>query len=169
MLRFAAGAGSALLLMLGGFFIWQSAAQSDSSLTAPEFVAPEFASAEEGGSAPDEEGPAVPPAADARTKEQRRFDRADKDKNGAVALEELFQPRRKAFARLEEWRRPPVVRGMGGAHFDPLQRSRPRPQRRADPRRIRHHRPPPPHPLAHQGGLQLLRTVVSSSVDPSTE
>ena len=103
MLRFAAGAGSALLLMLGGFFIWQSAAQSDTSLTAPDFVAPEFAAEEEesGSSAPDEAGPAVPPAADARTKEQRRFDRADKDKNGAVALEELYMPRRKAFARLD--------------------------------------------------------------------
>ena len=104
MLRFAAGAGSALLLMLGGFFIWQSAARSDTALTAPDLVAPEFAGEEEeggGAPAPDEAGPAVPPAADARTKEQRRFDRADKDKNGAVALEELFQPRRKAFARLD--------------------------------------------------------------------
>jgi hypothetical protein len=101
MLRFAAGAGAAMLLMLGGFFIWQSAAQSDTSLTAPDFVAPEFAGEEEGGAAPAEEGPAVPPASDARTKEQRRFDRADKDKNGAVALEELYQPRRKAFARLD--------------------------------------------------------------------
>jgi hypothetical protein len=45
MLRFAAGAGSALLLMLGGFFLWQSVAQSDTSLTAPDFVAPEFAAA----------------------------------------------------------------------------------------------------------------------------
>jgi hypothetical protein len=102
MLRFAAGAGAAMLLMLGGFFIWQSAAQSDTSLAAPEFIAPEFASDGEGGAAPDEGGPAVPPASDARTKEQRRFDRADKDKNGAVALEELFQPRRKAFARLDK-------------------------------------------------------------------
>ena len=102
MLRFAAGAGSALLLMLGGFFIWQSAAQGDTSLTAPEFLAPEYAAAEdEGGGGSAEERPAVPPSADSRSKEQKRFDRADKDKNGAIALEELFQPRRKAFARLD--------------------------------------------------------------------
>jgi hypothetical protein len=102
MLRFAAGAGSALLLMLGGFFIWQSVAQGDTSLTAPEFLAPEYAATEDdGGGGSAEEGPAVPPSADSRTKEQKRFDRADKDKNGAVALEELFQPRRKAFARLD--------------------------------------------------------------------
>jgi hypothetical protein len=103
MLRFAAGAGSALLLMLGGFFVWQSVAQGESSLTAPDFVAPEYAAEEEegGSSVGAQEGPAVPPSADSRTKEQKRFDRADKDKNGAIALEELFQPRRKAFARLD--------------------------------------------------------------------
>src|SRR3712207_8174160 len=32
-------------------------------------------------------GPRRPPSADERTKEQRRFDRADKDKNGTVALD----------------------------------------------------------------------------------
>ncbi len=101
MLRFAAGAGSALLLMLGGFFIWQSVAQGDSSLTAPDFVAPAYAAQEDEGGGSTEEGPATPPSADSRTKEQKRFDRADKDKNGAIALEELFQPRRKAFARLD--------------------------------------------------------------------
>jgi hypothetical protein len=102
MLRFAAGAGSALLLMLGGFFIWQSVAQGDSSLAVPAFEAPEFAApAEESGGGRAEERPAVPPSADSRTKEQRRFDRADKDKNGAIALAELFEPRRKAFARLD--------------------------------------------------------------------
>ena len=103
MLRFAAGAGSALLLMLGGFFIWQSVAQGDSSIAVPAFEAPELVTAEEeGGGTAEEERPAVPPSADSRTKEQRRFDRADKDKNGAIALEELFQPRRKAFARLDK-------------------------------------------------------------------
>jgi hypothetical protein len=103
MLRFAAGAGAALLLMLGGFFLWQSVAQSDTSLTPPDFVAPEFAIRQDegGGGGEVEERPATPPSSDARTKEQKRFDRADKDKNGAVALEELFQPRRKAFARLD--------------------------------------------------------------------
>jgi hypothetical protein len=89
--------------MLGGFFIWQGVAQGDSSLTAPDFEAPEFAAQEEegGGGAAEEGRPATPPSADARTKEQKRFDRADKDKNGAVVLDELFQPRRKAFARLD--------------------------------------------------------------------
>jgi hypothetical protein len=116
MLRFAAGAGSALLLMLGGFFVWQSVAQGDTSLTAPAFEAPEFAAQEDEGGG-DSSGdtaarrPATPPSADARTKEQKRFDRADKDKNGAVALEEMFQPRRKAFAKLD-------TNGDGGLSFE---------------------------------------------------
>ena len=49
-----------------------------------------------------EEGPATPPAADTRNKEQRRFDRADKDKNGIIVLDELYQPRRRAFGRLDK-------------------------------------------------------------------
>jgi hypothetical protein len=101
MLRFAAGAGSALLLMLGGFFIWQSWAQRDAALPATSFVASE-AQEQEGGGEEDEEGPAAPPSADSRTKEQKRFDRADKDKNGIIALEEMYQPRRKAFGKLDK-------------------------------------------------------------------
>jgi hypothetical protein len=98
MLKFAAGAGAALLLVLSGFFIWQSVAQRDPGLTVPDYFTSEIAVQDEEGG---DEGPAVPPAADARTKEQRRFDRADKDKNGAIALEELYMPRRRAFARLD--------------------------------------------------------------------
>ena len=103
MYRFAAGAGAAILLMLGGFFLWQSVASRDTGIAAPAAAAE--AQEPEGEPEGEEEeaaGPARPPSADARTREQRRFDRADKDKNGAVALEELFQPRRKAFARLDK-------------------------------------------------------------------
>lgn len=98
MLKFAAGAGAALLLVLSGFFIWQSVAQRDPGLTVPDYFTSEIALQEEGG----DDGPAPPPAADARTKEQRRFDRADKDKNGAIMLDELYLPRRRAFGRLDK-------------------------------------------------------------------
>ena len=97
MLRFAAGAGSAILLMLGGFFIWQGMAQRDGGIAAPEFVAPDLPQSEN----EDRVAPAPPPSADARTKEQRRFDRADKNKDGRIVLDELYQPRRRAFARLD--------------------------------------------------------------------
>lgn len=99
MLRFAAGAGSAILLMLAGFFIWQSAAHREPVL--PEAPAAAAAAVQQEPAPESEPRPKRPPSADARTKEQRRFDRADKDKNGRIVLDELYQPRRKAFARLD--------------------------------------------------------------------
>src|SRR6185503_10487771 len=45
--------------------------------------------------------PATPPSADERTREQRRFDRADRDNDGRVTLAELTYPRQRAFARLD--------------------------------------------------------------------
>jgi hypothetical protein len=104
MLRFAAGAGAALLLMLGGFFLWQSVAQSDTSLTPPDFVAPEFAiRQDEGGGGGRRGRGATRDTAFLRCAQQgaEALRPRRQDKNGAVALEELFQPRRKAFARLD--------------------------------------------------------------------
>src|SRR6476619_4888569 len=92
MLLYLAGVGSALLLVAAGFFIWQSVAQDE------EEVPPAPAASTAAG-AP--EAPPTPPSADERTKEQRRFDRADRDNDGRIILEELFQPRRTAFARLD--------------------------------------------------------------------
>ena len=95
MLRFFAGAGSALLLIAAGFFIWQGSARQEADPVPPP---------------PDAEGqpaprssvpPARPPAADERTKEQRRFDRADRDNDGRITLDELYYPRRRAFQRLD--------------------------------------------------------------------
>lgn len=100
MLKFVAGAGAAMLLILSGFFIWKSVAQSDSSISAPDYFTSELVAEDE--EAGESEGPAPPPAADTRNKEQRRFDRADKDKNGVIVLEELYQPRRRAFGRLDK-------------------------------------------------------------------
>ncbi|MDQ8757750.1 histidine kinase [Sphingosinicella sp. LHD-64] len=93
MLRYFAGAGSALLLILTGFFAWKGMAQEDQN-PVPAPPAAVAAPAQ-----PD--APPRPPAADERTKEQRRFDRADQDKNGRITLEELYLPRRRAFQRLD--------------------------------------------------------------------
>lgn len=93
MLRYLAGAGSALLLVLAGFFAWQGVAQEED-----DPIPPSPAKAERAEGSP---APARPPSADERTKEQRRFDRADRDKNGRIALDELYQPRRKAYDRLD--------------------------------------------------------------------
>jgi hypothetical protein len=44
----------------------------------------------------------VPPEASAKSREEKRFSRADKDKDGRIAREELLGPRRKAFAKLDK-------------------------------------------------------------------
>ena len=93
--RFLAGAGSALLLVAAGFFIWRSQAQDEVPVPAPPVEAEEV---EEGEEAP---APRRPPSADERTKEQRRFDRADRNNDGRITREEMLQPRRKAFERLD--------------------------------------------------------------------
>jgi len=93
MLRFFAGVGSALLLVAAGFFIWTGMAQDEED-PIPDAPA--------GPGAPLLSGPpAAPPSADERTKEQRRFDRADRDNDGRITLEELFYPRRRAFQRID--------------------------------------------------------------------
>ncbi len=94
MLRFFAGVASTLLLVAAGFFVWKGWAQDEAPLIPPPPPPAPSSQAETG-------PPAMPPAADSRTKEQKRFDRADRDKDGEIRLEELYQPRRRAFARLD--------------------------------------------------------------------
>ena len=94
MVRFLAGAAACFLLLTGAFLLWQSHAQRNSALPpAPE---PRLAS------------PAInlnripdAPTADPKNKEQKRFDRADKDRNGTITLAELVEPRRKPYAKLD--------------------------------------------------------------------
>ncbi|WP_404339301.1 hypothetical protein AB2M62_08320 [Sphingomonas sp. MMS12-HWE2-04] len=45
--------------------------------------------------------PDAAPSASAKTREQKRFDRYDKDRNDAVSREEYLMSRRKAFAKLD--------------------------------------------------------------------
>lgn len=41
------------------------------------------------------------PEADPKSKEEKRFDRADKNKDGTITLAELVEPRRKPYAKLD--------------------------------------------------------------------
>ena len=41
------------------------------------------------------------PEADPKTKEDKRFDRADKDEDGRITLAEMVEPRRKAFGKID--------------------------------------------------------------------
>src|SRR4051812_41904109 len=97
MIRWAAGAASALALVLALFFVWKSRAQAHDPIpAAPAAVASSAASGDE------EDGQeAAPPSASAKSKEEKRFARADHDKNGRIVLAELLAPRRKAFDKLD--------------------------------------------------------------------
>lgn len=90
MWRFLAGAGSALLLAGAGFAWWSSGERGQPALIG----APGLAAA----GAP---GVAEPPQADEKTREQKRFDRYDKDRNEAVSRDEYLASRVKAFERLD--------------------------------------------------------------------
>ena len=96
MLRFLAGAAACFLLMTGAFILWQGRAQDSSSL--PE--APPARAAPPAMVMPS----AVPAAPEAtpKSREQKRFGRADKDDDGRITRDELLQPRRKAFAKLDK-------------------------------------------------------------------
>ena len=39
--------------------------------------------------------------ADPKTKEERRYNRADKDEDGQITMAEMVEPRRKAFGKLD--------------------------------------------------------------------
>ena len=94
MLRFLAGAAACFLLLTGAFIIWQSRAQGPALPPAPpaRTAMPSMAT-----------GPVrlEAPEATPKSREERRFYRADRDKNGRIETEELLGPRRKAFAKLD--------------------------------------------------------------------
>ena len=93
MLRFLAGAAASFLLLTGAFLIWQSRAASGPGLpSAP----PARAAALFGASQPLEA-----PEASAKTREEKRFARYDKDKDGKVETMEYLAARRRNFDKLD--------------------------------------------------------------------
>lgn len=90
--RFLAGVGSALLMVTAGFFIWR--AQADGASLIPPAPAASEAPMGIADLAP-------PPQASERTREEKRFSRYDKDRNGAVARAEYLSGRQKGFAKLD--------------------------------------------------------------------
>lgn len=93
MWRYLAGAASALLLAGAGLFWWQSSqVERPGVIAAAPFAAVAQAT---------DAAPADPPAASERTREEKRFARYDRDKDGAVGRDEYLVARRKAFAKLD--------------------------------------------------------------------
>jgi hypothetical protein len=105
MTRILAGAAASLLLVTGGFLLWQGRAGDASILPA--------APTARAGSPSMLAANVVPqaPEATAKSREQKRFSRVDKDKDGRVEREELLGPRRKAYAKLD-------TDGNGSVSFD---------------------------------------------------
>lgn len=103
MWRFLAGVGSAMLLMTAGLLVWQAQANKPSPIRAAPAAGPDV--------------PlgltdlAPPPEASERTREEKRFARYDKDRNGAVGRAEYLASRQKGFAKLD-------VNGDGRISFD---------------------------------------------------
>ena len=98
MLRFFGGVLSALLLVAAGFFIWKSRAERQELIPAAPEARQYAGSLLQRQQQP---GVAEPPTAPEKSKEQKRFARADKDDDGRITKLELLEPRRKAFAKLD--------------------------------------------------------------------
>ncbi len=99
--RFIAGSVSALLLAAAGLFWWQGRASDEPQTVAaqpdtPAEVIPAFpvGDAEAVGTPP-------VPAATARSREERRFDRYDRDRDNIITRGELLGSRVKAFRKLD--------------------------------------------------------------------
>ena len=94
MARFLAGAVACLLMMTGAFLLWQGHAQEVPALPP----------------APDQSGPpsilaAKPleaPHATEKSREEKRFNRSDRDNDGRIVLGELLEPRKKSYAKLDK-------------------------------------------------------------------
>jgi EF hand len=102
MMRFIAGVASALLLVAAGLFFWRG--QDETRAASP--------------AAPTEQDAAytladlpAPASTPEKSKEEKRFARYDKDKNGAVSAAEYLASRRKAYAKLD-------VNGDGTLQFN---------------------------------------------------
>lgn len=93
MWRYLVGGLAVLALTAGGILFFNRNARSVAALP----LAP-VAQAQAAGAAP---LPDTVPEASEKTREQKRFDRYDKDRDGAVTREEYLAARRKAFAKLD--------------------------------------------------------------------
>jgi hypothetical protein len=94
MWRYLAGGVAAMLMVAAGWMIFSGRARTEPVLP----PAPQAVTQSDAGGAADE---APVPEATEKTREEKRFDRYDKDRDGKIAREEYLVSRRKAFAKLD--------------------------------------------------------------------
>jgi hypothetical protein len=105
MWRYLVGGIGVILLATAGVFWWKAGSAGRSATPSALFSAPASAA-----TAVNTDDP-LPPQASDKTREEKRFSRYDKDKDGKVAREEYLAARRKAFAKLD-------LNGDGKLSFD---------------------------------------------------
>lgn len=104
MWRYVAGAAAALMMVAAGVLLFNARARPDPVLPSQPAARPEAQIA-------DEPLPDTVPEASDRTREQKRFDRYDKDRDGRITRDEYLMQRRKAYAKLD-------TNGDGRLSFD---------------------------------------------------
>ena len=103
--RIVIGALGALLLVAAGIFWWQGRAASDNAPQVPHLAlaAPKASATDEPlpeSDAGDATGPDLPGVPEA-TKEQKRFDRLDRNHDNKITMSEMLAPRARAFRKLD--------------------------------------------------------------------
>ncbi|HET9810832.1 MAG TPA: hypothetical protein VFP53_03940 [Sphingomicrobium sp.] len=96
MWRFLAGALACFLFMTGAFLLWQGHAEEPPQLPPPPPPARTSAPSIVAKPLP------KPPEATEKSREEKRFSRADRDDDGLIKLDELLEPRRKSYAKLDK-------------------------------------------------------------------
>jgi hypothetical protein len=97
MWRYLAGGAAALLMVAVGVLIFNARARTDTGLAAQ----PLAAAPPQTGEATPEPLPDTVPEASEQTREQKRFGRYDKDRDGKITRDEYLVQRRKAYAKLD--------------------------------------------------------------------
>lgn len=97
------GTFAALLLAATGLFWWQGRASTEVGAAPPSLVGSLAGESDPGLPTADGKGPAgvAPPEANDATREQRRFDRLDKNRDGRITRVEALTPRAAAFRKLD--------------------------------------------------------------------
>ena len=101
--RFLAGSVAALLLVAAGIVWWQGRAGSERQPLHAQPLPPPKGDDLPGDGDPDAVGAPPPvPQTEARTREEKRFDRYDRNRDGIITRTEMMASRANAFRKLDK-------------------------------------------------------------------